>query len=180
MRLLRSWPNRVPPGRNHVVDDIERLIISNHCYRPLGDIDDDVLLLEWDIAVDIEDLYRFADVARRAPHRVLVAPYRLPDRMYGLPAPVWAHRRWDGTGTGTVSPVGAKPVETGDPTCDLFGLGMVYLPRALIHGYLRSGWSSHFGDVEFSMWHHVEVGQPVPITWDIRPVHVNYIICWEG
>jgi hypothetical protein len=153
-----------------VVDGIDRLVISDQHYGPLADVDDDVLLLEWDIAAGQEQLIRFAQAARIDPGRVLVAPYRI------YPAGVWAHRRWDGTGTGTVSPVGASPIATGDPVCNLFGFGMTYLPRGLPRQFTESGWSAHFGDVPFSMWHHQHVTPVVPICWDVRPVHLNYQI----
>jgi len=177
MRLLRSWPAVIPDNnRNYVVDGIERLIISNHHYGALAEVDDDVLLLEWDIAVGQEELRRFAELARVTPGRVLVSPYRIYADTYGLPADIWAHRWWDGTGAGTVTPIGAHSVQTGDPFCQLFGLGMVYLPRDLHRRFVEASWASHFGDKEFSMWHYERVEHDVPICWDVRPVHLNYLI----
>lgn len=175
MRLIRSWPDRIPEGRSYVVDDIERLVISRHDYKPLAAVDDDVLLLEWDMAVGQEDLRRFADRAAESPDRVLVAPYVIYADTYGLPSDVWAHRHWDGTGAGTISPTGAIPVATGDPTCNLFGLGMCYLPRELVRRFAALSWSSHFGDTEFSMWHYTHVAHDVQIMWDARPVHLHYL-----
>lgn len=174
MRLVRSWPDRIPEGRAHVVDNVERLVLHNHDYKPLAAIDDDVLLLEWDIAVGQEDLRAFAAHARQDPDRVLVAPYRIYADAYNLPTDVWAHRRWDGTGVGTVIPNGATPVATGDPWCQLFGLGMVYLPRDLHRRFAAVAWSSHFGDTQFSMWHYEHVTHDVPICWDVHPVHLHY------
>lgn len=174
MRLLRSWPRTIPEGRAYVVDEVERLVIDNHHYGPLLDVDDDVLLLEWDIAVGQEDLYGFADTARQDPGRVLVAPYLIYADAYQLPADIWAHRAWDGTGLGTINPVGARPVETGAAFCNLFGLGMVYLPRPIIRQFFVGRYSAHFGDTEFSMWHYQHVAKQVPIAWDVRPVHLNY------
>lgn len=173
MRLIRSWPATVPEGRSYVVDGLERLVIANHDYRSLAVVGDDVLLLEWDIAVSKEDLSLFAAEAAASPERVLVAPYRIYYE-HMLTAPVWAHRRWDGEPRGMSSPVGATPVSTGDPLCNLFGLGMAYLPAKLIRRHLADGWSNHVGDVEFSMWHYLTVSQDVPICWDVRPVHLNY------
>ena len=175
MRLIRSWPGRIPDGRAHVVDDIERLVIDRHDYKPLAAIDDDVLLLEWDIAVGQEDLRHFAAHAAQDPDRVLVAPYRIYADAYNLPADIWAHRRWDGTGVGTVNPAGAAPVDTGDPACNLFGLGMVYLPRRVHRQFAAISWASHFGDTSFSMWHYEHVTHDVPICWDVHPVHLHYL-----
>jgi hypothetical protein len=142
----------------------------------LASVDDDMLLTEWDIAVGQEDLRTFARRAGATPGRVLVAPYRIYADVYNLPRDVWAHRHWDGTGADTVTPVGARSVATGDPVCNLFGLGMVYLPRALVRGFLDEGYATHFGDKEFSMWHWSRVAREVPICWDVRPVHLNYLI----
>jgi hypothetical protein len=175
MRLIRSWPSRIPEGRAHVVDDIERLVIERHDYKPLAAIDDDVLLLEWDIAVGQEDLRHFAAHAAEDPDRVLVAPYRIYADAYNLPADIWAHRSWDGDGVGTVSPNGAVPIATGAPFCNLFGLGMVYLPRQVHRGFVAVAWAANFSDTSLSMWHYEHVAKEVPICWDVHPVHLNYL-----
>lgn len=149
-----------------MVDQIDRLVIDNHDYRALAELDDDVLLLEWDIAASKEDIEFFARRAKATPGDVLVAPYLLY-----TPEPVWAHRSWPG---GTMTPEGAAPVATGAKTCNLFGLGLVYLPRELIARFCESGWANHFGDVEFSMWHYHNVKTEVPIAWAVQPVHLNH------
>jgi hypothetical protein len=175
VKFLRSWPSTIPSNRSYVVDDIPKLVIENHSYRALGGVDEDVVLLEWDIAVSKEDLLTFAGHARSNPHRVIVAPYRIYYE-HLLSAPIWAHRSWNGDGVGTISPNGAKPVATGTPNCNLFGLGMVYLPRPLVRQFIDERYSNHFGDVEFSMWHYQRATKDVPIMWDVRPVHLNYQI----
>jgi hypothetical protein len=158
-------------------------VIDNHHYGTLLDeVADDVLLLEWDIAVGKEELLAFADRARQSPDRVLVAPYRIYADRYKLPSgDIWAHRHWDGKPGYTIIPEGAMPISTGDQTCNLFGLGMVYLPRELVQEFRSPkwgsdfGWSNHFGDNEFSMWHYLNVTHDVPVMWEVRPVHLNYI-----
>ena len=175
MRLIRSWPARIPEGRAYVNDDIEKLVIDNHHYGPLAAIDDDVLLTEWDIAVGQEDLRQFARRAARTPERVLVAPYRIYADVYNLPCDIWAHRSWNGDGTGTVVPRGALPVRDGAPVCNLFGLGMVYLPQAVLRGFFAASQGSQFGDTQFSMWHYQHVTREVPVAWEVRPVHLNYL-----
>jgi hypothetical protein len=148
--------------------------MDNCDYRPIFEaVDDDLLMLEWDIAVTKEDIHRFAAMARVSPQRILVAPYRIYYE-HILPEPVWAHRRWDGQPAGMANPAGAVPVQTGDLTCNLFGLGMVYLPRHLTRTCAQARWSNSIGDVQFSMWHYNFVSKEVPIAWDIRPVHLNY------
>src|SRR6266705_1341970 len=77
MRLIRSWPAKPPAGRACVQDGMERLVMDGYDYRCIEAIDDDVLLLEWDIAIGEHELVRFAERARQAPDRVLVAPYPL-------------------------------------------------------------------------------------------------------
>lgn len=165
MRLLRSWPAVVPTGRAYVQDSIERLILRDYDYAPLADVDDDVLLVEWDIAVDGGDLVRFAKRARAEPGRVLVAPYRLyvtTVRNVPLPHPVWCHRRADGS-----------HVDTGEPTCAYFGFGLIYLPREVVRAF-RAEWSGHFSDGSFGGWHRRRVTDQVPIDWDVRPAHLHY------
>lgn len=149
-----------------MVDQIDRIVIDNHDYRALADLDADVVLLEWDIAASKHDIEVFAGLARQSPGSVLVAPYLLY-----TPEPMWAHRSWEGEGPGAT---GAGPVDVGAQHCNLFGLGMCYLPKDLITGFIESGWSNHFGDVEFSMWHYHNVSKEVPIAWAIQPVHLNH------
>lgn len=175
MRLVRSWPSRIPEGRSYVVDDIERLVIDRYDYKPLFAIDDDVLLLEWDIAVGQEDLRHFAAHAAEDPDRVLVAPYRIYADAYNLPADIWAHRSWGGDGVGMVAPNGAVPVATGASFCNLFALGMVYLPRHVLRGFASVAWAANFSDTSLSMWHFEHVAREVPICWDVHPVHLNYL-----
>jgi hypothetical protein len=60
------------------VDDlIERLVITNHDYARLRELEDDIVLLEWDVAVGREELRDFMIRARTFPNDVLVAPYRI-------------------------------------------------------------------------------------------------------
>lgn len=153
---------------------MERLVIERFGYQPLQGVADDVLLVEWDIAVDREGLARFAARARAEPDRVLVAPYRL--YYPSLPEPVWAHRHWDGLPADANTPGSASFVAAGDPFCALFGLGMVYLPREVIAAFFADRPSNHVGDVELSMWHYRNVAERVPIAWDVLPVHLNYEI----
>jgi hypothetical protein len=165
VRLLRSWPAVVPPGRAYVQDTIERLILRDYDYAPLAEVDDDVLLVEWDIAVDGHDLALFAAHARQTADRVLVAPYRLyvtTVRSVPLRAPVWCHRRTDGS-----------HVDTGEPFCSYFGFGLIYLPRTVVTAF-RAEWSGHFSDGSFGGWHRRRVTDQVPIDWDVRPAHLHY------
>ena len=174
MELLRSWPAQIPDGRAYVMDAFPRLVMDHHHYGPLRDVEDDVLLLEWDIAVGQEDLHAFAGRARENPDEILVAPYRIYADTYNLPADIWAHRSWDGVGAGTTVPHGARPIGDGQPFANLFGLGMIYLPWWIVRAWFLSCPDAQFGDVPFSMWHYSHIAKVVPVDWDVHPVHLNY------
>lgn len=189
MRWVRSWPAVIPPGRAYVVDDIDRLVIDGYDYSPLAAIDDDIILVEWDMAVSAEDRERFEASALLTPSCVHTAPYRLYDANR---APHWAHR--------TVLDMDGKErwVQTGEPTCDYFAFGLTYLPRDLIRRFMeypapergRYPWipegdytDTRFTDQTFSVWHYwrSQLGegrkrQPprVRVAWHVAPVHLHY------
>lgn len=178
MRLLRSWPAVVPNGRSYVHDDIERLVMHDYDYSILGDVDDDVLLIEWDIAVGMEELQAFAVRAARQPDKPLAAPYRLYcGQSTALPRPEWSAWRYVDADqqrgrTGDVPP--------GAPTAHLTSFGLTYLPQNLIHGYLAAreqavdGKRWRFSDISFFAWHFRCVEQEVALDWSARPVHLHY------
>lgn len=175
MKLLRSWPAVVPPGRARVEDGIERLVMDDYDYAVLAQVDDDVLLLEWDIAVGAEELAAFAARAAAAPDRMLAAPYRLyPGCSIHTPGegPKWAawrYRNGDQRGGGRIE------VQPGEPVAHITGLGMTYLPRELIRRYLAErdhSWG--FSDIAFCGWHYRRVRPDIALDWSARPVHVHY------
>jgi hypothetical protein len=173
MKLVRSWPAEIPEGRAYDVDDIPKFIMGNEGerqfdYRGLVDLDDDVVLIEWDIAVGGEQLALFMERAKAEPDRVRVAPYLLYRGRGGRPQiPFYVHRirtretrRW------------ALP---GDTHCQMFGFGLVYLPQALIDQFVAQMVPrSHFGDTEFSNWHRRNVAPDVPIDWDCHCIHLHF------
>lgn len=169
MRLVRAWPQQLRADRARVEDHAERTTVDDYNYGKLAELDDDVLLLDWDIAVHREDVEAFASRARTAPTSVLVAPYTIyPDTRPGLRHGMWPMRRFEGTSL--------RYVETGEPTCHLFGFGMTYLPSPLIKGFVESNPALNLDDTNFAQWHYLNVTREVSITWDIRPVHLNYRI----
>lgn len=170
MKLLRSWPASIPEGRSYVVDDIERHVMHGFDYRGLVDYDDDIVLIEWDIAVGGVELATFMQRAAAEPDRVRVAPYLLY-RGSRSQVPFYCHRiREPGMRTWVKGPA--------DTYCHMFGFGLIYLPRAIIAAFVgKLSPQSKFGDTEFSRWH---MRQPwgdrrnVPIDWDCHATHLHY------
>jgi hypothetical protein len=162
---VRTWPERIPEGRNYVVDQIPRIEMRDHNYAPvLEQLDGDTVVIEWDLAVRPRDVAAFTAACLADPDRVRVAPYTLYPVSTNLPGPVWAHRR-----------AGRNPpwIETGEPDCDLFSFGLVYLPHVVVSRYLEPG-PEVSGDARFSSWHHSAGLGPVPVQWDVQPVHLHY------
>jgi hypothetical protein len=178
MKIIRSWPATIPPNRCYVVDTLERFILDDYSYRGLGDYADDILLLEWDTAVSSEDLDRFLAGIREDPARVLVAPYRLYQgtmrQHIVYPQPMWSMRRYADETEQTM-----RYVTEDDATCHLWGLGMTYLPRAVISDFLADH-PGHLNDTALSGWHYRNVEKETRIAWDVRPVHLHYPIERKG
>jgi len=177
MKLVRSWPAVIPEGRAYVVDDIPRFIMGGEGnrefdYRGLVDLDDDVVVIEWDIAVGGEQLATFMARAKAEPDRVRVAPYLLyRGGRDGRPqVPFYVHRIRTRENRGWV--------KEGDPVCQYFGFGLVYLPADLIRRFVAQMAptpKAHFGDTEFSQWHMRNVKPiDVPIDWECKATHLHY------
>lgn len=179
-RWLRSFPVNPPPGRAYVQDDMERLLQDNYDYTPLGDIDEDVVIVEWDVAVAPEQVERFTENALSRPERVLVAPHYL----YTVAeAPVIAHRRVNLL-TGA-----ERWLTSGELDCDYFAFGLIYLPRDLVRQFLdtpapdrgRSPFlptgnpydDCRFIDQTFSVWHRHRLGRTAAIDWSVWPAHLH-------
>ena len=184
MRVLRSFPDPVPQGRAYVADGLERLIQTNYDYTPLGlaCVDDDVVIIEWDMALADRDLRRFLAHASLTPVDVLVAPQWLYHVAGG---PQIGHRVVDGCGV-------ERWVTPHDDWCDLFAFGLIYFPRRLVHAFLaapapqrgRSPFlpadialypydDCRFTDQTFSMWHRYTLGRRARIDWSVWPVHLH-------
>jgi hypothetical protein len=165
VRWVRTWPAKIPTGRAHVADLLPRIEMTGYNYVPvLEQLDGDTVIVEWDLAVSYEDRALFTAACLAEPDRVRVAAYRLYPRSTALPEPVWAHRRW-----------GRHPgwITEGEPFCDMFSFGLVYLPHAIVGKYLATG-PEVTGDSIFSQWHHDQGLGPVPVAWDVQPVHLHY------
>lgn len=157
-----------------MVDDCPRLLNSDYSYRGLVALDDDVISLDWDTAVGREDLIRFAKRCRSAPDSVRVVP-QIMDAGWrrGWHTPKWNCMTYEN------GEQHLRHVQQGEPLCDLFGFGMVYLPRDMLRA-CEAQWRTEldagtvrFDDMGFSGWHHRNVGQ-APIDWDVTAVHLHY------
>ena len=180
MKLVRSWPAVIPEGRAYVVDDIPKFVMGadtpNFDYRGLVSLDDDVVLIEWDIAIGGEQLAKFMQRAKAEPDRVRVAPYLLYRRGQDGRSPLWpfyCHR---------LREPGRRSWVTGPehPYCHMFGFGLIYLPAELIRGFaahVQLQPKTQFTDTTFSRWHMKNAPRThreVPIDWDCHAVHLHY------
>ena len=77
MKLVRSWPLDVPPNHPYIYDNCERVILTRKYlpdYTPLADVGDDLLHLDWDVAVGRHELRAFAKKCEAEPDKVRVGP----------------------------------------------------------------------------------------------------------
>ena len=174
MHLLRLMPAQIPTDRNYIVDSIDPYYMYNYDMRSLADINNDLILLEWDIAVAEHDLHNFICHVRDSPNQVHVAPYVLyPESLDELMTPVWAHRHMI-----REMPLQLKWIEYGDSVCDIFSTGMIYIPLDILKRISDSDnlitWHNNINDSKLAFWHHHEIDKKVPVHWDVRPVHLHY------
>lgn len=169
MKIVRTWPAKVPAHRGHVRDDLPRYIMGGFDYRKFfTDVADDVLIVEWDIAVGAEHFDDMLDLIGSDPAAVHTAPYKLYT-MPSYPGPHWVMRRFDDAGD-------LQWCEDDSVSCHTFGFGFTYVPHEVWRAYeaahpRRLAWVN---DTNFSKWHHFNVRAEVPIPWHIRPIHLHY------
>ena len=161
VRILRSFPDDGgPPGRGHIIDGLERFLQPAFDYTGLKRYGEDIVLLEWDIAVSTLDLARFA-ASVQGRDWPAVAPFLSRDGAHYL------HWRVEGQDQ--------RPITQGEPDCDLFGFGMVYLPWHVIRDYPDGyGGSSVLSDGSLPRWLQEAHGpRPVPVDWSVTVVHLG-------
>lgn len=155
----RSWPERIPAGRAHVVDGLSRLVMRNQDYTTLSwpRHEPGWFMLEWDIALDQASRERFAANASTQPDKVRVAPYLL----YPMARQV---HRWEG-----------KPIPEGQPWADMFGFGCIYFPQAILDEFwadLPPRVERELTDTVFSDWYRTRYGN-VTVDWTVHPQHLH-------
>jgi hypothetical protein len=169
---IQSFPQGTPDdiygmGRSFVLDrHCETVYTNGFDYRRVFEsLDDDVILIEWDIAIGPSARARFEQHALRHPLRIQVAPYKLYPVSTNAPDAIWAHRE-----------LLDKPVERFAPWCNYFGFGAIYLPLPTVKQYLSETSEDVMClDQTFSIWHQLTYpGIHVPIHWDVRVIHLHF------
>lgn len=139
-------------------DDIERLYTKPYDISGLKNFHDDIILLEWDIAVSKPDLERFTERAKG--DWPIVAPFLARDGSKYL------HQRREANGY--------RPIIKNEPTCDVFGFGLVYFPAWVIRQCPQQyGSSSIISDGTLPYWLQEQEARPVPVDWSITIVHLG-------
>ena len=181
MRLIRSWPEYPPEDHPQVIDNCERIYLHRPDmvdYTALSQADDNLLHLDWDVAVNRDELRMFAAKCEAEPDRVRVAPTINWVTRHKAHRGILPNMRtqWLVWRQLSVSRRNCVPGEN----CDYFGFGMVYLPIRLIQMYKAERPSERFNDMSFSKWHYNEYlggwgkAPTVPVEWDVHAVHINY------
>lgn len=178
----------------------EPFYLEHYNYYPLfQSIDTDVAIIEWDVALSLEDRRRFEEHIEKAPGLVQVAPYRQYTGWCAAMQKDREHAYVHRVPGEDIADLSGKPsnsghfVEEGETHCILFGFGLVYIPlwiiKSLLHDLelteegLRRKYGSTLGwylgrkrvtDVSFSYWHYAALGHGVPVHWDVNPVHLHY------
>ena len=138
------------------MDDLPKFVMGGYDYRPLFEqVDDDALIVEWDIAAGAEHFDAMTDLIRANPGEVVAAPYRI----YLLPrdpGPHWVMRRFDDAGQ-------TQWVTEADESCHLFGFGMTYVPRDVWRAFNAANKRGWVNDNSFSRWNQEQVRAVVPI-----------------
>lgn len=163
-----------------MIDAIPRVETPPFDYAPLADMGEDLIHLDWDMAVSPEDLDTFAHLAMAAPQDVLVAPYRTyPGSIFGadpqgrdLESPVWTAKVYSDAREQSM-----RNVTEDDTHAHLWGFGLVYLPAKWLCGYAARFPGEKMGDGEFSGWYYRQAG-PALLAWGVRPVHLNFPPPW--
>jgi hypothetical protein len=178
MKLVRSWPKKPPDNHPRIYDNCERVYIETVDYRPLLQLNDDVLHLDWDVSAGQDAVKAFARKCKAEPELVRVAPtmsYPTRQRRWHS-APGTPHRYmiW------AIGDDGKTKIELpeGSPECNISSFGMIYLPQWTIAGFCAAlefnGYGDKFIDVNFCYWYYRETGRAIPVDWDTHTIHINF------
>ena len=175
--FVQTWPERIPEARSYPFCWQARQVpISHHDARPVFDLlaasaAPGVLMIEWDIAFDGDDLRTLCRRAIAEPDVGFVAPYKL------WPGPTWGHRIIDPPGPDELDFEQAQQrirwVKPGDPACNLPCFGAIYIPRHIAEAWEPNPADPRLTDSNFAWWAQ-QKDLWWSIAWDVRPVHLHY------
>lgn len=179
LNWYRSFPSQtdlatIPDRRPRVVDGLPILSMTRYDYKTVQELrslqtdngwpedEPGFCMLEWDVALDPWERHLFASIALQEPREILVAPYRFWN--------TWSC--WIGNNGGGPSEDGRPVKQNLDKYTDSFGLGCIYIPRAVLMEFLPQ--MDHFGftDGTFGKWYHEKYGS-ARVTWDVHPQHLH-------
>lgn len=175
--LVQTWPYRVPDHRSYAFNhQALNVPIGQHDCRPVLEIlkksrAPGVLMIEWDIALDGDDLRTICRRAIEHPDEGFVAPYKL------WPGPTWCHRIIYPTSDRELTYDECQEritwIQPDDPACNLPGFGCIYLPRPILEAWEPAPHDPRLTDSNFAWWAQQQ-DLWWPILWDIHPVHLHY------
>jgi hypothetical protein len=178
MKVVRSWPLNPPKTQKpHIIDDCERVYIKTVDYRPLADLNDDVIHLDWDVAVGMVELRNFAKKCLAEPNTVRVAPTMMYSSRYWRDELPGDGRGWFTDWMVQVQMnVGTRPIKYGEPYGHFFSFGLVYLPKQILRDFVNQlKDNEQFRDREFCQWFQKSTGgTSVPVEWATNAVHLNF------
>jgi hypothetical protein len=184
MRIVRSWPidpEMIDPLHPIIHDGAEIVKIDatreRINYRPLIELGEDFIHMDWDIAIGRDELIDFAEKCYKEPDLVRAGPYQnYPTRRWRKGDYKARYTQWHAWDLAYGHRFEVKP---GAPDCHYFGMGFVYMPFKHWKGYVEfvdtkpELFCCAFG---FSDWYKKEVGKRIPLEWDTHLVHLNYKI----
>jgi hypothetical protein len=155
----RSWPESWRIDAAYVSDTMPKLLMHSYDYNTITNWPNhDLILLEWDIAIDLHDRTVFEAFANASRNEISVAAYRLSNHE-------WVHSYYDDTNQ-------LQRVNYGRSFCDHFGLGIVYLPIEIVRAW-KATKPDRWTDGTMSLWHHQNGYPQVAIDWYPRVAHLH-------
>ncbi|MGH7239802.1 MAG: hypothetical protein ACREHG_07005, partial [Candidatus Saccharimonadales bacterium] len=140
------------------------------------DLNDDVIHLDWDVAVGLNELRTFAKKCIAEPDIVRTAPTMTYPSRYWY-AEGSASHPWKEEWMARIQmPVGNRVIQRGEPYANFVGFGLIYLPQWTLKEFTESlRGSGNFRDGNFCEWYYKRTsGQPIPVEWGVNAVHINY------
>lgn len=163
----------VPDFRSYVyAHKFAQVPITQHDATPVREVllrteAPGVLMIEWDIALDGDDLRELVRRADTSPDEGFVAPYKL------WPGPNWGNRIWSPDGEPTCPEGNIRFAAEADEFCNLPCFGCIYIPRGVLEEWEPVAHDPRLTDSNFAWWGK-DRGLWWRILWDVRPVHLHY------